>query len=832
MRASLLVAFATLCFLCEAGNIPHSGRQLRIFPDDWYGKDNWATNIQEGIDRDNQEQAGYWLEGLNKTHHALRNFIDVMDEAADSRRLLPRLVPRRRRLEMEEEARQSLTKAARRSLPKDARRSLTQDSAQHVAVNDFRDAMDSADIPDSWYDSFTDPIGAISEAYDDAVEWVEDTAIPFVANSASAALDFAGDIVDYSAAFADDVIEGAGELYTDVVQVADEWVSVNVFGNEPQTIDSRPFPRIEPECRYDDSTGLPGVACLINVELSRLAVIQIGLNIEFGLSEGGESVIAKLSTGVKTQSVPESCSVFETLDPTRSIFLLPCTIAEEAASYFQENICDLGGLLHPIMEESIQVFPFQLRFPGKFSSGLISDSYPLITLDLVPVTALAFAEGEGICMSTLHQNSGLVDWQTYTMQAAAVMLNLFGGDLCFRTTVDMDNINESGELQFGMHVSATLFERSQMSFTTVIDFLPEFLDSTVDAIRPYIDDTLDLAMQFVKSELPEEISYEVDVFKELLMLMEESEAGATTTGFTPEVVAAEALLNEDGTLSSNSGDDTCKYHFDGVCDEPKYCAAGTDHSDCRGNLLLNPDGAVEGNSVDESVLKKFSESDDRGEFLQNYVIEVGSSAVNPTKVVAPVVGLICPELVTHHNWVHKRAGVHIGLQDTESFKVEVVANRITVTRTDSDMGWDMDVAFNCFQGFPTNYYRHVHGVGHWGGTCTCPDGHRYQVGDNGDSCESLACEGGVSGECGEGLIESTAHAMKVTCASPTGNWYRRHNDVGGWDGESPGGWGGICTCPNGRLFNYSRTVLLAFFQCPFSHKLYTLFRPIVRSGRQ
>ena len=38
-------------------------------------------------------------------------------------------------------------------------------------------------------------------------------------------------------------------------------------------------------------------------------------------------------------------------------------------------------------------------------------------------------------------------------------------------------------------------------------------------------------------------------------------------------------------------------------------------------------------------------------------------------------------------------------------------------------------------------------VGGWGGTCTCPNGQTYQVGDNGDSCGSLACEGGTSGNC-------------------------------------------------------------------------------------
>ena len=39
------------------------------------------------------------------------------------------------------------------------------------------------------------------------------------------------------------------------------------------------------------------------------------------------------------------------------------------------------------------------------------------------------------------------------------------------------------------------------------------------------------------------------------------------------------------------------------------------------------------------------------------------------------------------------------------------------------------------------------GVGTWGGTCTCPDGSEYQVGDNNDGCGSLACIGGNPGPC-------------------------------------------------------------------------------------
>merc|ERR1711933_11485 len=54
------------------------------------------------------------------------------------------------------------------------------------------------------------------------------------------------------------------------------------------------------------------------------------------------------------------------------------------------------------------------------------------------------------------------------------------------------------------------------------------------------------------------------------------------------------------------------------------------------------------------------------------------------------------------------------------------------------------------------------GVGHWGGSCTCPDGSVYQVGDNVDHCGSLACVGGKSGTCNK--KHGPWSRRKVTCA--------------------------------------------------------------------
>jgi len=59
--------------------------------------------------------------------------------------------------------------------------------------------------------------------------------------------------------------------------------------------------------------------------------------------------------------------------------------------------------------------------------------------------------------------------------------------------------------------------------------------------------------------------------------------------------------------------------------------------------------------------------------------------------------------------------------------------------------------------------ENVLGVGRWGGSCTCPDGSVYQVGDNIDLCNSLACVGGVSG----------------ACTRANGPWSRRRVTCGG-----------------------------------------------------
>jgi hypothetical protein len=57
-------------------------------------------------------------------------------------------------------------------------------------------------------------------------------------------------------------------------------------------------------------------------------------------------------------------------------------------------------------------------------------------------------------------------------------------------------------------------------------------------------------------------------------------------------------------------------------------------------------------------------------------------------------------------------------------------------------------------------------TGGYGGTCMCPDGQTYDVGDNQDGCASLACVGGTSGSCVKDQIPGIRR-LRVECACPT-----------------------------------------------------------------
>ena len=60
------------------------------------------------------------------------------------------------------------------------------------------------------------------------------------------------------------------------------------------------------------------------------------------------------------------------------------------------------------------------------------------------------------------------------------------------------------------------------------------------------------------------------------------------------------------------------------------------------------------------------------------------------------------------------------------------------------------------------------GVGGWGGTCRCPDGNEYQVADNNDACNSLACINGQKLNCNEYV--GPWNGRRVTCAIYPGTY--------------------------------------------------------------
>jgi len=96
-----------------------------------------------------------------------------------------------------------------------------------------------------------------------------------------------------------------------------------------------------------------------------------------------------------------------------------------------------------------------------------------------------------------------------------------------------------------------------------------------------------------------------------------------------------------------------------------------------------------------------------------------------------------------------------------------------------------------YQYYPNVVTENDGSLGGWGGSCTCPNGVVYQVADNGDSCGSLACNGGTSGTCNKWDGPWTRRGVKCASAPTNTVWENDH---------SLGGWGGSCTCPNGEVY--------------------------------
>merc|ERR1712232_41388 len=111
------------------------------------------------------------------------------------------------------------------------------------------------------------------------------------------------------------------------------------------------------------------------------------------------------------------------------------------------------------------------------------------------------------------------------------------------------------------------------------------------------------------------------------------------------------------------------------------------------------------------------------------------------------------------------------------------------------------------------------GVGGWGGSCTCPDGSKYWVGDKNNYCKSLACNGGKSGKCNRRSDKKWSR-KSVTCGKPlkkVAKKVTKKKSVNKVFKGKPGvgRWGGSCTCPDGSKYwagdrnNYCKSLACA-----------------------
>ena len=79
-----------------------------------------------------------------------------------------------------------------------------------------------------------------------------------------------------------------------------------------------------------------------------------------------------------------------------------------------------------------------------------------------------------------------------------------------------------------------------------------------------------------------------------------------------------------------------------------------------------------------------------------------------------------------------------------------------------------------------------------------PDGRVYQVGDEGNMCGSVACDGGIQGACPGGETEGAFR--KVICAPTKRRGPNAHLNKVTKKDETAGVWGGECVCPDGEVY--------------------------------
>ena len=100
------------------------------------------------------------------------------------------------------------------------------------------------------------------------------------------------------------------------------------------------------------------------------------------------------------------------------------------------------------------------------------------------------------------------------------------------------------------------------------------------------------------------------------------------------------------------------------------------------------------------------------------------------------------------NTISKLIAVYIPPEDLKAGEIVQI---FTYNNLDTTIGPKMIV---CEKPKPTSQDQVIEkapGIGGFGGSCTCPNGKVYQVGDNIDHCASLGCIGGISGKCNKAI---------------------------------------------------------------------------------
>mmetsp|Transcript_41209 Transcript_41209/g.116598 ORF Transcript_41209/g.116598 Transcript_41209/m.116598 type:complete len:835 (+) Transcript_41209:94-2598(+) len=142
------------------------------------------------------------------------------------------------------------------------------------------------------------------------------------------------------------------------------------------------------------------------------------------------------------------------------------------------------------------------------------------------------------------------------------------------------------------------------------------------------------------------------------------------------------------------------------------------------------------------------------------VLAPGATALESPMIAAKVGGTATEKTVNHNDAAYK------GVESSAGFVGVDPTGRILLNDKNGEQLATSDLLLDHKAPESTQHDK-VDGAGAGSGTCTCPDGQRYAVGDLTENCAhgeaSLACNGGVPSACTHGQV-SEGDSMGVTCA--------------------------------------------------------------------